>query len=313
MSYLQAHPDTKYVYVPIGDLATGLPEAMAAAGIGREVKIVGGVPNVDQIQSLIDGTTDAWMALPRVSAAWQMVDAMARYDQGMDVTVSRSVPARPIYTPDNVPSPAEDYAGVRGLRGPVEGAVGGQLTVSDTTTTEELTQTMRQLLERQAIVDLLLRYASTIDAKDYTTLRSLFSDDIHARYGDVVVDGGDELLAWIDGMTADATWQHHMLNVYHVDFVSETEAKTLTYHTSHQTASATPNTCRKIVARYYDTVRKVDGAGRSPTSTCRSAGSTTPPSSQTQADAADHDEEHGDSTDRRWAVHLAERRAAAHR
>ena len=134
--------------------------------------------------------------------------------------------------------------------------------MSNAMTTEELTQTLRQLLDRQAIVDVLLRYASTIDAKDYTTLRSLFCDDIHARYGDVVVDGGDELLAWIDGMTADATWQHHLLNVYHVDFVSETEAKTLTYHTSHQTASATPNTCRKIVARYYDTVRKVDGSWR---------------------------------------------------
>jgi hypothetical protein len=60
-------------------------------------------------------------------------------------------------------------------------------------------------------------------------------------------------------MTKTATWQHHMLNVYHVDFVSATEATTLTYHTSHQTTSDAPDTCRKIVARYYDTVRKVDG------------------------------------------------------
>lgn len=97
--------------------------------------------------------------------------------------------------------------------------------MTETTTNDELAQTVRQLLDRQAIVDLLLRYASTIDAKDYTTMRSLFCDDIHARYGDEVVDGGDELLAWIDRMTADATWQHHMLNVYHVDFVSDTEAK----------------------------------------------------------------------------------------
>ncbi|MET0661489.1 MAG: nuclear transport factor 2 family protein [Ilumatobacteraceae bacterium] len=118
---------------------------------------------------------------------------------------------------------------------------------------------LRRLFDRQEIVDLLLRYASAIDAKDYPTLRSLFCDDIHARYGDEVVDGGDELLAWIDSMTATATWQHHMLNVYHVDFVSDTEATTLTYHTSHQTTSDAPNTCRKIVARYYDTVRKVDG------------------------------------------------------
>jgi SnoaL-like domain len=125
--------------------------------------------------------------------------------------------------------------------------------------TGELTPELRQLLERQAIVDLLLRYASTIDAKDYATLRSLFTEDIHAQYGDTVVDGADALLAWIDGMTKTATWQHHMLNVYHVDFVSDTEAKTLTYHTSHQTTTDAPDRCRKIVARYYDTVRKVDG------------------------------------------------------
>lgn len=116
-----------------------------------------------------------------------------------------------------------------------------------------------QLLERQAIVDLLLRYASTIDTKDFVTLRSLFCEDIHGRYGDEVVDGADNLLEWIDSKTADVIWQHHYLNVYHVDFVSDTEAKTLTYHTSHQTKADAPDTCVKIVARYHDTVRKVDG------------------------------------------------------
>ena len=121
------------------------------------------------------------------------------------------------------------------------------------------TATLARMLDRQAIVDLLLRYASTIDAKDYTTLRSLFCEDIHAKYGEVEVDGADNLVQWIDGMTADVSWQHHFLSVYHVDFVSDTEATTLTYHTSHQTKSASPNTCRKIVARYYDTVHKVDG------------------------------------------------------
>jgi ribose transport system substrate-binding protein len=114
VSYLQAHPDVTYVNLAIGDLATGLPEALTAAGIGRDVKIVGGVPNIDQIQSLIDDTSDAWKALPRVSAAWMMVDAMARYDQSMDTTVDEVVAAAPIFTPENVESPATDYAGVPG-------------------------------------------------------------------------------------------------------------------------------------------------------------------------------------------------------
>ena len=132
------------------------------------------------------------------------------------------------------------------------------MTVADTT--GELAPALRRLLDRQEIVDLLLRYASTIDAKDHTTLRSLFTDDVRGQYGeDTVIDGADELLQWIDDMTKTATWQHHMLHVYHVDFVSDTEATTLTYHTSHQTTTDAPDRCRKIVARYYDTVRKVDG------------------------------------------------------
>lgn len=114
VSYLQTHPETTDIYLAIGDMALGLPESIEAAGIDTDARILGGVPNVDQIQSLIDGTTDAWMTLPRVSAAWQMVDGMARYDLGMDVSVSEAVPMRPIFTPDNVPSPAEDYAGVDG-------------------------------------------------------------------------------------------------------------------------------------------------------------------------------------------------------
>ena len=119
---------------------------------------------------------------------------------------------------------------------------------------------LRRRLDRQEIVDLLLRYASTIDAKDHVALRATFAEDIRGQYGeDTVVHGADNLLQWIDDMTRTATWQHHMLNVYHVDFVSDTEATTLTYHTSHQTTSDAPGTCRKIVARYYDTVRKVDG------------------------------------------------------
>jgi ABC-type sugar transport system substrate-binding protein len=115
VSYLQAHTDITNVNVAIGDLGTGLPEALAAAGLADKVHISGGVPNVDQMQSLIDKTSDAWKALPRVSAAWMMVDAMARYDQGMDTTVDEVVAPAPIFTQDNVPKPAADYQGVPGF------------------------------------------------------------------------------------------------------------------------------------------------------------------------------------------------------
>ena len=111
VSYLQAHKDVKYIYAFIGDLATGLPQALKAAGMS-DVKIMGAVPNVDQIQSLIDKTSSAWLALPRVEGAWQVVDAMARYSEGMDFSIADTIIPRPIFTQDNVTSPATDYAGV---------------------------------------------------------------------------------------------------------------------------------------------------------------------------------------------------------
>ena len=119
---------------------------------------------------------------------------------------------------------------------------------------------LRQMLERQAIEEVLLRYASTIDYKDYATLRTLFCDDIRGQYGDVVVEGGDALLQWIDDMTVDKSWQHHLLSVYHIDLISDTEAEALTYHTSHQIAHDAPDRCTRIIARYRDKLRKVDGS-----------------------------------------------------
>src|SRR5215204_4814304 len=106
----------------------------------------------------------------------------------------------------------------------------GECDMTATDTTDELAPVVRRLLDRQEIVDLLLRYASTIDAKDHVTLRSLFTDDVRGQYGEAtVIQGADELLQWIDDTTRTATWQHHMLHVYHVHFVSDTEATTLTY------------------------------------------------------------------------------------
>lgn len=125
---------------------------------------------------------------------------------------------------------------------------------------DDLEARLRQLLERQAVEEVLLRYASTIDRKDFTTLRTLFCEDVRGQYGDVVVEGGDALVQWIDDMTVDQTWQHHLLSVYHVDLVSATEAHALTYHTSHQTRRDTPDRCTRIIARYSDQLRKVDGA-----------------------------------------------------
>jgi ferredoxin len=119
---------------------------------------------------------------------------------------------------------------------------------------------LRRLIDRQQISDVLYRYASSVDYKDFATLRSLFTDDAHGVYTTVAdLTGADEIVKWIDGMTAGKAWQHHKLTVYHIDFTGPDEASTLTYHTSHQTDVGDEGAVTLIVARYRDKLRRAGG------------------------------------------------------
>ena len=86
MSYLQQHPDVKYVVFQYGDLATGVPQALKGAGIDG-VKLVssgGGPVNYQYIQA---GEQDRDLSLYLDVYGWQMMDATARAMLGEDVTV----------------------------------------------------------------------------------------------------------------------------------------------------------------------------------------------------------------------------------
>ena len=126
----------------------------------------------------------------------------------------------------------------------------------------DLERTVQDLADRQQIADVLYRYASTIDYKDYATMRTLFTDDAVGKYGDAdPIHGADNIIAWIDSATQDRAWQHHKLTVYHIDIDGD-QAKTLTYHTSHQTTVDDPDTVIVIVARYKDSLRRDNGTWR---------------------------------------------------
>jgi ketosteroid isomerase-like protein len=119
---------------------------------------------------------------------------------------------------------------------------------------------LRRLIDRQQVSDVLYRYASSVDYKDFATLRSLFTDDAHGVYTTVAdLTGADEIVKWIDEMTAGKSWQHHKLTVYHIDFTGPDEVSTLTYHTSHQTDAGDESAVTLIVARYRDKLRRVGG------------------------------------------------------
>jgi hypothetical protein len=116
---------------------------------------------------------------------------------------------------------------------------------------------LRRLVDRSLIEETLYRYASSIDLGDDEALRSTLTDDVVAVYGDrAPIVGADQLVQWITEHGADRLWQHHLLNVFHVDIDGD-EASALTYHTSHQAAPDDPHAVKVIVARYHDRLRRV--------------------------------------------------------
>jgi 3-phenylpropionate/cinnamic acid dioxygenase small subunit len=121
---------------------------------------------------------------------------------------------------------------------------------------------LQQVVDFHQVGQVIYRYASAVDDADFATVRRLFADDARVKFGDHdEVVGADAIVAWIEAAMGDRAWQHHLVSVYHVA-VDGDEAAALTYHTSHQTLKADPDTVVVIVARYHDRLRREEGAWR---------------------------------------------------
>jgi 3-phenylpropionate/cinnamic acid dioxygenase small subunit len=116
---------------------------------------------------------------------------------------------------------------------------------------------VQALVDRARISDTLHRYASSIDGKDFVTLRNVFTDDATARYGARNwMTGADEIVAWIARYGVQQAWQHHLLSVYHVDIDGDT-ARTVTYHSCHQAPLDDPRSVTMMMGQYRDELRRV--------------------------------------------------------
>src|SRR4051794_24289752 len=112
VSYLQTHSDVNYLMLSLGALSTGVDQALETAGLTKRVKIIGAAPALANVQGLIDNKESAWILLPEALQAWYVVDAMARYSEGMDLKPIQNadLPVE-IWTSTNVPKPAHEYDG----------------------------------------------------------------------------------------------------------------------------------------------------------------------------------------------------------
>jgi 3-phenylpropionate/cinnamic acid dioxygenase small subunit len=75
---------------------------------------------------------------------------------------------------------------------------------------------------RQDVADLLVRYATGIDRRDWTMFRTCFTDDCEADYGDIGLwHGADEITAWME--RSHAPCGHTMHRITNVSVATSTE------------------------------------------------------------------------------------------
>jgi ribose transport system substrate-binding protein len=105
-SALQKNPDINYVFYSFTDVATGVPEALQAAGLSEKVKQVGAVANSALLKE-IGGTQEAWTIQGQQAMGWTLVDTAARLANGEKLPASYQkeievMPSYVISTPEQV-------------------------------------------------------------------------------------------------------------------------------------------------------------------------------------------------------------------
>lgn len=109
VSALQKDPSITYLVATDGAFLSGLPAAMAAAGI-TTVKIAGGAADISNSQALVAGTEAAWTLEPTDQFGWVAVDIAARTLLGMPVEQDKILRPQLLATKDNVGTPANFLA-----------------------------------------------------------------------------------------------------------------------------------------------------------------------------------------------------------
>jgi ABC-type sugar transport system substrate-binding protein len=108
VSAVTRNPSTNWLIFDLGDLATGVPAALAAAGL-HGLNIGGLTADTPNIAGLKNGTENVWTAYSLPIVAYRQMDSMARKFEGMPTLIA-ALPTQ-LMTQQNVNSLVEDSQG----------------------------------------------------------------------------------------------------------------------------------------------------------------------------------------------------------
>lgn len=94
-----------------------------------------------------------------------------------------------------------------------------------------------QLADRQAIVAVIDRYATALDAKDYERFQTCFSEDAVVHYGEAL--GPAEAAAYAEGVLSRYAHTQHLLGNYEIALDGDRASARTYVQASHVSAEGT--------------------------------------------------------------------------
>ncbi|HMK85374.1 MAG TPA: nuclear transport factor 2 family protein [Steroidobacteraceae bacterium] len=122
---------------------------------------------------------------------------------------------------------------------------------------------LRELLDKQAIAELLYAYAEGIDRRDQKLLERVFTKDCRLHYGAYDHPATVLIDSWRADLPSAFLMTHHLYGNIVVRFHGADRARSITYFFAHHRTDHGGKTMDEMVrGRYLDRLIKQDGAWR---------------------------------------------------
>lgn len=107
VSYVQSHPNVKYLAFAVADAATGVPQALQAAGLSKQVKLISRAPSATTMSDIKSGAQWASVGEENAAGGYRAIDLFARMSLNVELGELRDTPGwHQIFTQSNLPASA---------------------------------------------------------------------------------------------------------------------------------------------------------------------------------------------------------------
>jgi ketosteroid isomerase-like protein len=115
---------------------------------------------------------------------------------------------------------------------------------------------LQNLLDREAIHEVLVRYATALDDRDWDRLASCFTEDAIADYGSGVFDGPVAIVDLCRQMLSPLQVSQHLLGSFEITISGKTATSRCYFHAQHVRPGLDGGDQLIIAGTYEDSLQK---------------------------------------------------------